>query len=122
MNESPLQLLLASSSLLVGEQVEAVSSLATIFHAAVKGRATSLYSDCFRSTQAWPRTYERRKSRPREDAAAAPSSPADENADDNVCMKKQRRSGPPLPARMHAHHCPPPRTTALLAAASRRRP
>ncbi len=73
-----------------GWQVEAVSSLATIFHAAVKSRATSLYSDCFGSTQSWPRTYERRKSRPCDDAAAA--SPTDEAVDDNVCMKKQRRS------------------------------
>jgi hypothetical protein len=87
--------------------VEAVSSLANIFHAAVKGRATSHYSDCFGSTQSWPRTYERRKSRPREDAAAAfaAASRADDVVDDNVCMKKQRRSRA-SPASAHA--CSPP--------------
>ena len=90
---------ISSISLLVHlrpPQVEAASSLATIFHAAAKGEP-SHYSDCFGGAQSRPRTYERRKGR--QDTPAAPSDPAD-----NVSVKKQRRQGP---GRRFLHPSPP---------------
>ena len=94
--------------------MEAASSLATIFHAAVKGRTTSHYSDCFSSTQRWPRAYDRRISRPREDAATS-SAPSDGAVDNNFCIKKQRRSRA-SPAGAHSSSQPAPACNAPLPA------
>ena len=67
------------------EQVEAVSSLANIFHAAVQGATPSLYSDCFDGLQ---RRAPGRKKGCR-DGSISPSQPSD--AADYITMKKQRR-------------------------------